>query len=338
MARTSRATGDIAVGEPEARYASSSERPEAESPLPPEFDPALYVAHPANADLEGFSPEEALCHYQNHGLSEGRYCSAVQGRETFLSLIPDKTKILEIGPFANPCFRAGTRKIRYLDVASTEDLRRQAQEWAFDDSRVPFIDYVWRGEPYHDLIGTEFDVIVSSHCIEHQPCFLTHLENIRSVLRPHGRVFLIVPDKRFCFDHFRPESTIADVLEAFIEKRRHHTLRSVLQHRLLLTHNEAEAHWRGEHGEDPLFASLSSGIGRRVLEFVRAPPTDQIHPDIHAWQFTPTSFRRLFTELADMALSPLGIERLYSTCRPSNEFYAVLAPLSRGHACSRQGG
>ena len=59
---------------------------------------------------------------------------------------------------------------------------------------------------------------------------------------------MLVPDKRYCFDFSLPQSSIADVLAAYIEKRMVHSACSVLEHRALLTHNDAVRHWRGDHG------------------------------------------------------------------------------------------
>lgn len=291
--------------------------------LPREFDLALYSAHPGNEDLRHLDLDGMRAHYDAAGRREGRVCSVVDGRAAFLGLIPAEAEILEIGPFAWPCFPPGARKVRYLDVLATEDLRRRAVQLQFDPSKVPPIDYVWRGEPYRALVQQRVDAVISSHCIEHQPCLLTHLTDVAALLKPEGRFFAVIPDKRFCFDHFFPETTLAEVLDAFASGRTRHSHRSVLQHQLLLTHNDAEAHWRGEHGEDPCRQKVTGAFAARVAESLRGLRGDS-YVDVHAWQFTPDSFRILLDGLADIGLSPFRVERVYETVRNQNEFYAIL--------------
>ncbi len=82
-------------------------------------------------------------------------------------------------------------------------------------------------------------MVFSSHNIEHQPCLITHLAEVASLMRTGGWFLLAIPDKRYCFDHLLPESTITDVLEPFLSGRRDHAVRSLVQGRMMHTHNEA---------------------------------------------------------------------------------------------------
>lgn len=295
------------------------------TPFPAEFDAALYVGHPANTDLAGFGPDEARTHYQRYGQNAGRICGAVEARKHFLALIPKDVALLEIGPFCNPCFRRPHHDVRYLDAFTSEELRAQVRKlgWPLED-KVPEIDYVWSGGSYQSLIDERFDVVFSSHNIEHQPCLVTHLNDVASLLRPGGRFFLNVPDKRYCFDHFRPESTIVEALDAYAERRTRHTARMVLAGRMLLTHNQPDAHWRGEHGNDPRKRVVDAAYARNVRTQLDVLTRQTGYVDAHAWQFTPDSFRLLIDLLHAANLITLGIERVYPTVRPYNEFHAIL--------------
>ena len=291
--------------------------------LPAAFDPAIYAAPPHGADLAGLDPAALANHYAGHGAAEGRVCSAIASRADFLALLPAAGAMLEIGPFCTPWpARGRVDPVRYLDIMPTEALREAASAlpWA-DASKVPDIHYVWRGEPYRALIGERFDTILSSHCIEHQPCLATHLADLASILRPGGRVFLVVPDHRYSFDHFVPASTLTDVLEVYAADRRAHAPRSVIAQYLLVTHNDPTAHWRGEHGPDP---AAAPDLREKVDAALRAAKNPALPYDLHAWQFTPETFRAVFARMAAVGLSPFRIERLYPTLRDRGEFYAVL--------------
>jgi SAM-dependent methyltransferase len=294
--------------------------------LPLEYDYEKYVGHPSNHGLRNFSEAEARFHYQAHGHAEGRVCGAIDGRAAFLGLVPPDRSLLEIGPFCTPAFRAPAHQVAYLDAFTTDELREQARGMAWaDPARVPEIDFVWKGEKYRELIGREFDVVFSSHNVEHQPCLVTHLAEVASVLRPDGRFLLAIPDKRYCFDHFLPESTITDVLDAFLSERRDHAAKNVVQGRLMHTHNEARRHWQGDHGDDPRARAADDGLAASVRQVIAEYRSRTGYLDAHAWQFTPASLRHLARVLARAGLVNLTVERVYETLNGSNEFYAVLA-------------
>jgi hypothetical protein len=129
---------------------------------------------------------------------------------------------------------------------------------------------------------------------------------------------LFIPDKRYCFDHFIPESTIADILDA--QGRKIHTLRSVIEHRAMVTHNEPARHWMADHGA-PAMAVNAATIKLAHDEFEAARGT---YIDVHAWQFTPMSFEANMGLLNSLGLIELRVDRLYPTMRWHNEFSAVL--------------
>ena len=293
-------------------------------PLPPAFDPAIYAAGDPDT-LAGLDTAALARHYAAEGEAAGRVCSAIASRAAFLALLPRGDPLLEIGPFCTPWPAPAGQVVRYLDIMPTAALRAvvSALPWG-DVSGVPEIDYVWRGEPYRELIRARFPAILSSHCIEHQPCLVTHLTDLASVLAPGGRVFLVVPDHRYAFDHFVPASTLVDVLDAYAARRGGHAPRSTIAHHLLRTHNDPPAHWRGEHGADPRATPADPALAGRIAEALRDLNRTDPAFDLHAWQFTPASFRVLFETMAQAGLSPFRIERLYPTLRDRGEFYAVL--------------
>jgi hypothetical protein len=163
-----------------------------------------------------------------------------------------------------------------------------------------------------------FKGCVSSHNIEHQPDIIGHLQSIESILLSGGRYVLFVPDKRYCFDHFINESTIAEILDA--QGRKRHTLRSVIEHRAFVTHNDTARHWIGDHGA-PLMAVNPAVLSQAINEF---EATNAGYIDVHAWQFTPESFEANINALKALNLTNFMIERLDHAKRGQNEFCAIL--------------
>jgi SAM-dependent methyltransferase len=283
--------------------------------LPPEFDPVFY--RHSYADLAAISDTQLEDHYFSYGIKEGRVASPAGTRQNFLGLVPPSASVLEIGPFCNPCLVGD--HVRYFDVLDKAGLISRAESIGLEHSRIPNIDYV---SPTGDLsmVSERFDAVLSSHCIEHQPDLIRHLSDVARLLDGNGLYFLLIPDKRYCFDHFIRESTIADAIDAHFSSRTRHTIKSVIEHWVLITHNDPVSHWRGEHGTPILnveFQRLPDAI-----EELRSKPDSYI--DVHAWRFTPESFRNIIEIIERLGFAPMHVLRIYQTPFGSNEFFAIL--------------
>jgi SAM-dependent methyltransferase len=271
-------------------------------------------------DLRAMTDAELLNHFHAYGKHEGRIGARFALRENFAELLSGCYDALEIGPDLMPTV-AGPG-VKYFDLLDREGIRRRCRERGnVKFPEPPHIDFV---SPTGDLsiVSGVYDAVVSSHCVEHQPDLLQHLKDVERLLKPGGVYALWIPDKRYCFDHFIAESTLADVLQAHAERRTAHVLASIVEHRALITHNDTGRHWAGDH-EDP---DYRFGVAERaqaaIREFVEAGGA---YIDVHAWQFTPDSFFLLIDQLAQMGMSPLKIDKVFCTTRDKNEFAAVLA-------------
>jgi SAM-dependent methyltransferase len=282
--------------------------------LPDEVEAETYRS--LNPDLAHMTAGEVLAHYKTYGRGEGRTSNRLRDRNDFAALIPSGASVLEIGPFCNPFLRRPN--VFYFDVLSQDELIARAKSIGLDPAGVPYIDYI---SPTGDLptVNRRFDVVVSSHCIEHQPDLVGHLQDVTKLLLPGGAYFLLVPDKRYCFDHFIPESNLAEMMVAQHERRKVHTLRSVIEHRSLITHNDSLRHWQGDHGV--MFESVESRLQAALQEFDDAKGR---HIDVHAWYFTPDSASTILGALQDMRLSQLKVHRIYATRFGANEFWMIL--------------
>ncbi|HEY6433066.1 MAG TPA: hypothetical protein VIZ17_13890 [Acetobacteraceae bacterium] len=297
---------------------------DSEQEFPAEFDHAIYVGHPDNPDLLGLDPTDAWHHYETYGRHEGRACSAIDSRPAFLALIADHGSFLEIGPRWCSALDRSRRTVRTLDILSTKELYSLSIEQGAGPTDIPEIDFVWRGQPYHELTTERFDAILAVRSLERQTCLITHLTDAASLLRPGGRLFLVLGDRRFSSYHYLPDTTLPDLLDAFATSRTGRSTRSVMANRLWRTHDDADAHWAGRHGADPRHQAPDPRLVQEIAALLRAIRTAGHPPDVAAWHFTPDSFRYLIETLAAIGLSPFRVERLYPTRRPSSEFYAVL--------------
>jgi hypothetical protein len=146
------------------------------------------------------------------------------------------------------------------------------------------------------------------------------LNQVQSRLSSGGRYFAIIPDKRYCFDKQIAPSTIADVILAYEEKRTAHNIKSVIEHKALTVHNEAQAHWEGRN--DPKYEPVNYDRVKEAIDEFRGANGRYI--DVHAWYFTPDSFACLIGGLNKLGLVALELERLYRTRYGSNEFWVIL--------------
>ena len=280
---------------------------------PPEYSADLLRS--SYPDLAGFDDTQMLAHYETYGRAEGRIAATASLRENLVAMIGPDLSVLEVGPFCQPVFRSPN--VRYMDVLDADALRERAVAIGIDPANCP--------ETIHYLgdlsgaAGASFDIVFSSHNIEHQPDLVRHFQAVENALAPGGAMILLIPDKRYCFDHFLPDTTLQEVLEAFVDRRTRHSARHVIEHIALTCHNDNQRHWAGDHGEPP---QLTAEIVLQAMRHYEVRPDTYI--DVHAWKFTPTNFRQIVDALARHGLTRMAVERVYETGNGRIEFAAVL--------------
>jgi hypothetical protein len=287
---------------------------------PEELDLAYYRS--TNPELRLLGDDELYHHYENIGRSEGRPSAAAAFREVLIQIAGQLESVLEIGPFYRPSL-AGPN-VRYFDVLDYDGLCERAREHDLPITDIPQIHYV---SPDGDLatIHATFQAVFSAHVVEHQPCLLSHLRQVSQLLPPGGFYFLAIPDKRYCFDYFLSETTIADVLCAFEEQRSRHTLASVIEYGALTTHNDIQRHWEGDH-EDLGFRDTLASRTQAAIELYKNAQGAYI--DVHAWQFVPDTFRSIAGLLHSLGLLDLYPVVVYDTPYGRQEFTAVLTKIA----------
>lgn len=228
---------------------------------------------------------------------------------------------LEIGPYFHPVVKGPNA--RYFDVFDTEELKRRANE---DPNPIVTADTVpdmHYSDPDGDIatILETFSEVFSSHCIEHQPDLISHFEKVYDLLEPGGRYIAFVPDKRFCFDHFSPYSSVGDVLLASEEKRTRHSLASVINLIAGRTHNDAPRHWAGDHADPDYMTGYPDRItaAQQIYEDAKGG-----YIDCHAWRFKPDSFAEICDILHRLGRMRLRLVEIGDTRINTQEFSVVL--------------
>ena len=293
------------------------------------FNEDLYLELNPDVKKAGEDPKE---HFLKFGIYEGRpwqkslksknlsigkiFHRKFNSSNEFLSLLENHNSMLEIGCFDKPSlekFRNNEKvKISYADWLSQEQLQDRASKIkGRNKDNVPEIKYVLANG--YDQINFNYEAVVSHHCIEHQPNLVAHFNEIYKIIKNTGTYFASIPNKNECFDHFLPESTILDVVTAFLEKREKPSLKSVIEHRSFISHN-----WVKE--ENP-FESLNPNrmdlYKQNLEEF-----NNSDYVDVHCWQFTPESFHLIMNQLHFLGIiNPISSLEIYPNI---GEFYVAL--------------
>ena len=231
---------------------------------------------------------------------------------------------LEISPNWAPLVLRGEAKMVYCDRLSTAELEGRERD---NKGRVDFhavveeMDFVWKdGTPLPSYFNAneKFDFVVSSHVMEHVPNLLGFLQQQRQVCKDEGIICFVVPDVRLSGEHFRPLTTPAQLIEAFLLNRDKPSPGMVY---------EASYHifdWPG----------LANLKARHVLETKRGYTTEQAmefaryaldnYVDVHCWSFTHAGMEDLFRELKEAGCFDFDVlavdqiaEEIVCTLRPS---------------------
>jgi len=263
---------------------------------------------------------------------------------------------IEIAPYFAALVpkREGYRSL-VLDVFDTERLCQNAAADSFIDRQslalIESVDLVGTASSIATLVERHhglgsLDYVVSSHNFEHLPDPITFLQGCEQVLKPGGVVSMAIPDRRVCFNHFRPHTTTADLLQAFIEKRTQPaSWQQFLEDSLRSTFFDPQGR------EQPGFGLSSDVTKIAPTEYVaeawqiwqqQLTQTEREYVDRHCWAFTPSALELVLRDL--MFLGVLRFEVVEVSEANWHEFYVHLrkptassaAPTPRGAFYARR--
>jgi SAM-dependent methyltransferase len=218
--------------------------------------------------------------------------------------------VLEVGAFANPTVLPSEAQLKILDFYSTDELLEQAKRMGVNPERVLPVDYVCRNDDYLAVVPGRFDLIIANHVFEHVDNPVAWLQMVRRLSRDNALLLLVIPDKKYSFDKFRPDTALSHILYDYFVPDRNlkevHLLETALYYDLTYIGQKNELSYK----LDP--ARLRHSLG-------------ESHPGIHTHVFQAETFESrimkplLFIGLIDMRL--LEVEM----CRQFGEFAVVLA-------------
>jgi predicted SAM-dependent methyltransferase len=313
------------------------EHPAAHLRLDPSTQPCEFTC-----ELEIEPAREALRHRatrwlaQLHGSVPRSVASSARppGRKArVLSTIAKRGLGVEIGPSIDPIApKSEGYRVHVIDHVDRQALLAKYANHPVELDRIEEVDFVWRGESYTELTGRpkHYDWIIASHVIEHTPDLVSFLADCESILKDDGVLSLVVPDKRYCFDRFRPLTGLGRVVDAHVARRRQPSAGAVAEHHLYAVGKAHQLAWySGAPGE---YTSIHSAAeSRELMRQVRDTP---FYKDVHNWCFVPHSFRLLVEDLHALGYARLREVSFHAT--EGSEFYITLGRRGKGPRRSRR--
>lgn len=242
----------------------------------------------------------------------------------------DRSRLLglEIGARDAPLLRRADGPVLFADVMDAASLRANRKR-GLDPARIIEVDVVTGGRPLAAVLDTKVDYIVASHVAEHVPDLLGWFADLAAVLAPGGQIGMAVPDRRFTFDLFRRESTIAEAVEAHLAAYTRPSLRQIHDCAWQAVTVDVTEAWTR-----PLPARLTEAAREARLEpalgLVRGVAAEDRYNDSHCWVFTAASFLALLRQAALCDLFRLRIARFMPPPPGGYEFLVVLEDAAGG--------
>lgn len=248
---------------------------------------------------------------------------------------------LEIEPRHSPLApKAKGFNVETLDCTDECTLREKYSAQGININRIEHVDHIWHGQPLSAAVGRMscYEWIVASHVIEKTPDFVGFLIECEALLRMNGKLVLVVPDKRYCFDHFQSLTSTGDVLDALSLQRTKLTPGRIFDH-------HANAAYKGRGAI--IWRRYAMGRLHLIynLEVARHAWQKALHGenyiDVHNWYFTPQSFLLLIEDLRAIGLiglsiadGPISSGGEFCVClhrseqQPANRFYRLVGRLN----------
>jgi SAM-dependent methyltransferase len=221
------------------------------------------------------------------------------------------SKVLEFGPLSAPILaKRDGWNVFSIDNADRDGLVKRHEGIPFVRlDLIEEVDFVWTGGSLLAAIPPEhhgtFDVVIMSHVMEHFPDPLRILGEIAALLSPDGHLSLAFPDKRHCFDAFRPVTRTSEWLEARMRGDRANTRQTLFDYFVHSVGMPGQIGW------------VDTRIGVEKLDIMRSleefhatyygPNPPEGFMDCHAWVCTPASFALLVHECHALGASPLAL-------------------------------
>lgn len=251
-------------------------------------------------------------------------------------------RILEFGPLIRPIAnREQFPYIFFADIRGTEDVKKlyrkneylESTGLSVDLNQVAEIDYVIK-KSYKETFKNikKFDVVYLSHVIEHMPDIIDFFQDIRNIINNKGKLVLIYPDARYCFDHFRNGTTFVDAYDVY--KNKENSGKRVMDfYYNVVKENNPLFFWNNTKQND----ILPTTNFQKTLNVYEKALKGVLPDDTHFWPFSDFQFIKFLYDMDRANLLDFEIKEFHKTLPNSQEFMVVLEPKNNQNKVNNYG-
>lgn len=246
-------------------------------------------------------------------------------------LLKKTDRILEFGPLDRPLVtRTDYPDAFFADIRSTEEIKNMYKANEYLEStgisipidKIVDIDYVVT-KSYTETFGGEkrkFDVLYLSHVIEHMPDIIGFFKDVKNILAKNGKIVIIYPDARYCFDHFRNGTTFIDAYEEHIlPKSRFASMVFDFTYNVV-AENDASIYWSGKS----VYRKMPKNTFMNAINHYNDAKKGQTPDDMHFWPFSDYQFVKFLYDLERAGMNDYVITDFHQTQNNTQEFFIVL--------------
>ena len=264
----------------------------------------------------------------------GRSCDSDMTRQALVAdrnlllshLLTERGRGFEIGALMSPFLPKAGNDVLLVDRMPTDELRAHyAADPNVATDQIAEVDVAIGEGTLEQALrrhagSTGFDYAIASHVIEHVPDFIGWLGEIAGLLRPGGRLLLVVPDKRYSFDYLRDLSPVSNMIDAWVRKSQKPGPGQVFDYNAHGVELDCFAAWAGTIGDSSTFLRY---VGpRAAIDVSRAALNT--YKDSHCWVFTPAHFLEVCADLVTWGLLQWRLTAFADTRRDELDFGVVL--------------
>jgi SAM-dependent methyltransferase len=242
-------------------------------------------------------------------------------------------RILEFGPLIRPLVsKKDYPNIFFADIKNTEEIKKlytsndylKATGLSVDINSVVEIDYVIT-KSYTETFKHEkkFDVVYLSHVIEHMPDIITFLEDVANIIKSDGKLVLIYPDARYCFDHFRNGTSFIDAYDVYKDTKS--SSKRVFDFVYNVVRENNPFFFWGDPKQNKI---LPENDFKKALQDYEKAKKNELPDDTHFWPFADYQFIKFLYDADRAGLLKFDIDIFHPTQENTQEFMIILKPKS----------
>ena len=228
--------------------------------------------------------------------------------QMFVGIDFDKVVNLEIGALDRPLIPITPGKSYFADYISRDQLQHNhADNKSVSVDSIVNVDFIVGQKTLGQVVpkSLRFDNVFASHVLEHVPDLIGWLDDIAAVTKKGGAVRLIVPNAQECFDRRRSLTQEAEIIEAYLERRRKPSARQVYDF------------YRWHDREGHLVHTAEQAISMAKASLLN-------YIDCHCWAFTPQTVSETMHFLVKMQLVKFSVEWITRTLTGEIDFMVGL--------------